>query len=131
MTARPGTGEAPGVPDPTDDVRSAGSPAVVLTAAAGLVGLLLALNPAAFAVSLFFSATSLAALPMALADRPGARRLRFALLGAASAALALALVLVPLLGGQAQREQRAPEPDSTGVQVPDLPGPAATRAPPP
>lgn len=116
-------------PDDTQDTdRSAGSPAVLLTAGCGLLGLLLALNAGAFAVSLFFSAASLAALPMALADRPGARVLRFALLGAGSAVLALALVLVPLLTGTVQREQRTSDPVFTGEETPSLPEPARERS---
>jgi hypothetical protein len=74
---------------------STGSPAVAITLASGLVGLLLSLNAGAFAVALFFCAVSLAALPLAVGDRPGGRSLRFALLGGLMAALGLALVLVP------------------------------------
>ena len=116
------------MPHPDDADRSAGSPAVVLTAVFGLLGLLLALNAAAFALSLFLSSASLATLPMALADRPAARTLRFALLGAASAVLALALVLVPLLTGQVQRDVRTTDPARTGEETPSLPEPAPPRS---
>ena len=133
MTPRPVHGRLGGVPDPaatdpaTPTEPSSGSPAVAITLASGLAGLLLSLNRGAFAVALFFCAVGLAALPLALADRPGGRSLRFALLGGASALLGLALVLVPLLTGQAQRDARTTDP----LRVDDRPAvPAPARATP-
>lgn len=124
MTPRAAHGRLGGVPDPTAPAEpSTGSPAVAITLASGLVGLLLSLNAGAFAVALFFCAVSLAALPLAVADRPGARSLRFALLGGLMAALGLALVLVPQLTGQAQNDARNTDP----LRVDDrplAPGPA-------
>ena len=106
-----------------DPQRSPGSPAVVLTFALGMAGLLTALSASAFAVSLFLSASALAALPMALADRPGASPLRFALLGAGSAVLGLVLVLVPLLGGSVARDGRTVDPPRE-LDRPVAPAPA-------
>lgn len=118
------------MPDPTAPAEpSTGSPAVAITLASGLVGLLLSLNAGAFAVALFFCAVSLAALPLAIGDRPGARSLRFALLGGVMAALGLLLVLVPQLTGQAQRDARNTDPLRVDDR-PVAPGPARPTATP-
>lgn len=115
-------GRVPG-PPPRAEPWAGGSPAVVLTAVLGVLGLLTALNEGALAVSLFFSASALAALPLALADRPGGKALGYALLGAASAGLALLLVLSPLLTGDEQRRMRTSDPVIEDDR-PSLPGPA-------
>ena len=113
-----------------DTERSTGSPAVTITVASGLVGLLLSLSAAGFAVALFFCAVALAALPMALADRPGGRAVRFALLGGLCAVVGLVLVLVPLLGGEQQRGARTGDPLRVDDR-PAAPGPARASATPP
>ena len=100
-----------------------GSPAVVITLLSGLLGLLVSLNAGGFAIALFLCAVSLAALPLALADRPGARSVRFALLGAAMAVLGLVLVLVPQLTGSAQQDARTRDPLRVDDR-PSSPGPA-------
>ncbi len=119
------------MPAPDASPRSAGSPAVVVTAGCGVLGLLVALNPAAFPIALFLAAVSLAALPMALGDRPPARLLRFALVGAACAVLALVLVLLPLLTGGTQRDERRSDPVFTGEETPSVPKPARSPSPAP
>ena len=113
-----------------DTERSAGSPAVAITLASGLVGLVLSLNAGGFAVALFFCAVALAALPLALADRPGGRAVRLALLGGLSALVGLALVLVPQLTGEQQRGARGSDPLRVDDR-PAVPGPARAPATPP
>lgn len=108
MTAAGPEGRLPDVDADTE--HRTGSPAVAITLGAGLVGLLLSLNDGGFAMSLFFSLVALAALPLALADRPGGRSVRWALLGAASGLLGLLLVLGPLLYGEQQRASRDEDP---------------------
>lgn len=106
------------------------SPAAVITVAAGLLGLLLSLNSGGFAIALFLSAVSLAALPLALGDRPGPRIVRFVLLGGAMAVLGLVLVLGPLLFGEAQQADRERDPARSSRDVPSVPrqAPAPTGA---
>lgn len=132
MTAGPGRDRVGGVDDrlAPDAPAGTGSPAVLLTAGLGLVGLLTSLNGGAFALSLFFSAAALAALPMALADRPRGRPLAVTTLGAASAVLGLVLVLVPLVTGEAQRTERTSDPVREDDR-PKLPGRASPTATPP
>ena len=113
-----------------DTERSTGSPAVAITLASGLVGLVLSLNAGGFAVALFFCAVALAALPLALADRPGGRAVRLALLGGLSALVGLALVLVPQLTGEQQRGARGSDPLRVDDR-PAVPGPARAPATPP
>ncbi len=105
------------------------SPAVVVTVLAGLAGLLLSLNSGGFAIALFLGAVSLAALPMALADHPGARSVRLAVLGAGMGALALVLVLGPLLFGQQQQADRRQDPTRSTQDSPTLPLPASVPSP--
>lgn len=126
MTPRSLGGRLGRVPDPAAPAEpSTGSPAVVITLASGLAGVLLSLNTGGFAVSLFFCAVALAALPLALADRPGGRAVRFALLGGLMAVVGLALTLVPQLTGQAQRDARNTDPLRVDDR-PAAPGPART-----
>ncbi|MCW2777884.1 MAG: hypothetical protein JWN17_1609 [Frankiales bacterium] len=98
-----------------------GSPASVITVGAGLVGLLVSLNSGAFPVALFLCAVSLAALPLALSDRPGARLVRVVVLGGLMAALGLCLALGPLLFGDTQRADRARNPARSNADVPSTP----------
>ena len=126
MTPRDPEGRLDGVTAP-DAERSTGSPAVAITVASGLVGLLLSLNAGGFAVALFFCAVALAALPMALADRPGGRAVRFALLGGLCAVIGLVLALVPQLGGEQQRGARTGDPLRVDDR-PASPGPAPAPA---
>lgn len=107
----------------------AGSPATALTLVAGLVGLLLSLNAGGFALALFLGLTSLAALPMALADRPGAKAVRLAVLGAGMGVLSLVLVLVPLLSGAQQTAERQKDPGRS-QDVPSLPRSSPPASPP-
>lgn len=107
-------------PPPPDRAESAGSPAAAVTSVAGLLALLVSLNDAAYIMSLFFSAVSLAALPLAVADRPGGRLLRFAFLGAGSAVVAAALVVVPLLTSDQAKAGRT-EPPPARVSLPAAP----------
>lgn len=125
MTGPGAGGRLPGVDAPEQD--RTGSPAVAIALGAGVLGLLTSLNTGGLAVSLFFSATALAALPMVLADRPGGRALRFALLGAACAVLGLVLALGPQLFGEQQRSVRETEQtrDDEG-RLPEAPAPTAT-----
>lgn len=109
-------------PLPPDRDPATGSPATTITAVAGLLGLVVSLGAAAYVLSLFLSAVSLAALPLALGDRPGRRPLRLALLGAVCAVLAIVLVLVPLLTGEQQiRDRREPAPRRVSLSAPVSP----------
>lgn len=128
MTPRPGSGRLGGVPAPDTD-RASGSPAAVITVLGGLVGLLLSLNRGALAVALFCCAGALAVLPLALADRPGGRAVRFALLGGLMALVGLAVALVPQLTGQASRDARTSDPLRVDDR-PAAPGPARPPTPP-
>ena len=126
MTADLGRGRLGRVDAPAEP--RAGSPAVAITVAAGLVGLLLSLSSGGFALALFLGLTSLAAQPMALSDRPGAKGVQMALLGAAMGLLALVLVLVPLLTGDQQRADRRQDPGRS-QDAPSLPRASAPAAP--
>ncbi len=114
---------APSRRPPAPSAPAGGSPAVVVTVLAGLVGLLVSLNRGGFAIALFLAAVSLAALPMALADKPGAKAVRLALLGGAMGALALVLVLGPLLFGDAEQAERDKSPARARTDVPSTPAP--------
>ncbi|MCW2607009.1 MAG: hypothetical protein JWO60_1702 [Frankiales bacterium] len=97
------------------------SPAVVITVVTGVLALLLSLNSGGFALALFFGAAALAALPMALADRPGPRGVRLAVLGAGMGVVALCLVLAPLLFGEQQQADRDRDPARSSQDRPSLP----------
>lgn len=117
---------APSRRPPQRPPATGGSPAVVITLVAGLLGLLLSLNSGGFALALFLGAVSLAALPMALSDKPGPRGVQLALLGGATGALALVLVLGTLLFGGPQEDARNSSPARARTDVPSTPRPVTT-----
>lgn len=100
------------------------SPAVVVAIVSGVLSVLLSLNSGAFAIALFAAAVALAALPMALADRPGPKGVRLAALGAGMGVVTLLLVLGPLLTGDAQRAAREKDPARSTSDRPAVPRPA-------
>jgi hypothetical protein len=118
--------EAGAVPPPPRGPRPArprpvrpepGSPAATITTGAGLLGLLVSLSHA-WPIALFLCAVALAALPLAIGDRPHRTLLRRALLGGAAAVVGLVIVVVPLLFGADQKAAREPAaPRSTGLSV--------------
>ena len=105
------------------------SPAAVVAAAAGVPSVLFALNASSFAVALFLALVALAAVPLALSDRAGARSTRLLLVGAVTAVLALALV-GRMLVGEDQRVRREAAPLPTASAAPAAGQAAAVPAAP-
>lgn len=85
-------------PHPSDRDALPGSPAATLALVGGALALLLSLNPSAVALTLFAASVTLCVVPLALSDRAGTRLTRRALIGGACAAVALGVVVIPLLG---------------------------------
>jgi hypothetical protein len=106
-----------------------GSPAAALSFGAGLLGLLVSLSHA-WPVALFLCAVSLAALPMAVGDRPHRTLLRRAFVGGVAAVLGIVVVLVPLLfGAQQKQDRKAPVAPATVPRSMARPASAALRGP--
>lgn len=107
-----------------------GSPAAALSFGSGLLGLLVSLSHA-WPIALFLCAVSLAALPMAVADHPHRTLLRRAFVGGVAAVLGLVVVLVPLLfGAQQQQDRKEPAAPRTVSRSMSRPPAASTSAAP-